>query len=634
MEEKKNLSIPTFVVIGDSSSGKTHTTGKLANPEYSEGLKLLTGSSATTPHQTSIVIDPTAENGYIKLKLHSSEIIHTKLIENLRQAMISECKNIIASLPENDENALDEFVKKAVEKRSVFNDATFKVHRLLVEKEEKYHELLSLLFSKIIKKASEPYFRRNYRETSKKSKSEATSIVENLVNNVIENEIIKDIDGLVELIFNEIELLLNGMGFDEDSISDLSPERFIDVIKIISNTDNKDLVDKPSVACGIKEMEITIPGIGLKTNESNNSKYRVIDVVGINNDGLGNVNNRLKEAILTEYNYDGILYFASKKTINKMHESYLESIFKTMRPAKLIVISTFMDRDDVFDADDYPSEKIIRDANEFRKTELLEMIDRLSTSEANVILPNRNDVICISNKVTRRHGDEALAVYNDYQYNGIREALSRSIQLIRKKISLGLPKGVDYLKPQNDIVERTGEIINHLGNLIDDEYSRMRDYSDKIHHWTLDAVLWNMIYGYQHRSDAKVWENVTIVTFNELSKSCREALGEFKFISEAKVSSKEDANRIKKEFEANLRMELFQVSKSLILIDSKDLNKNSEYKERIKQLAIKSKYDKWKIIDDLRLILLDAVAQKEYLQELIESAVSNSLLETSKKVLY
>lgn len=197
-----------------------------------------------------------------------------------------------------------------------------------------------------------------------------------------------------------------------------------------------------------------------------------------------------------------------------------------------------------------------------------------------------------------------------------------------------MPKGVDYLKPQNDIVERTGEIINHLGNLIDDEYSRMRDYSDKIHHWTLDAVLWNMIYGYQHRSDAKVWENVTIVTFNELSKSCREALGEFKFISEAKVSSKEDANRIKKEFEANLRMELFQVSKSLILIDSKDLNKNSEYKERIKQLAIKSKYDKWKIIDDLRLILLDAVAQKEYLQELIESAVSNSLLETSKKVLY
>lgn len=211
--------------------------------------------------------------------------------------------------------------------------------------------------------------------------------------------------------------------------------------------------------------------------------------------------------------------------------------------------------------------------------------------------------------------------------------MGRAVRIVRKKIYIGVASASNYLLPERPIKKHIGQTINLLGNSVDSEISKIRDSSDKIHHWTLDAVLWNFISGRQHISDAKVWMNVTITTFSDMEEIFRKELGKFTFSTDAKISSKEDAERIKNEFEANLCTQLYFVARNLILVDSKDSTKESEYKVKIRELARESKYNKWKVVDDFRLCMMNAVIQKSYLYDMIQNAINLALDQTYRKIL-
>lgn len=634
---------PTYVTAGESASAKSQTTAKLADAAFYEGMNYLSGDGMTTSCETEVVIDPHLTAAKIILERTSDDEIRANLLKNLQSALVSECRNVVASLPANNSDALVSFVAAAAEKRAKFQDEKFRVHKLLLNKKMDYHDLLTDIFTLVLKRASEPSFRSNCKEAGKESKSEITIVIEGLVSSMLDTEECKELlTKLLDLIHNEIDIILEGETFSKSEgetewyeLEELDPDRFAHAVKAISNSEKKELEGIASIACAVKSMKIAVPGKGLNLSTENGVAYRLIDIVGFTNDGFGRVNELVRNAVLTQYNYDGIIYFASKRSINKTHESLLTDILKTMRPAKLILISTFMDKDSIFDEDEEPTLSMIQELNRERSAELLTIVKKAATDDLHIILPGMEDIICISNKVNKRkHGEAALTVYGDSQYDQIRHALERAANVIRKKISVGVSPTAQYLVPENEIKVFAGQIVLQLGTAVDDEYSAIRDFSEKIHHWTLDAVLWHLVDGREHISDAKVWKNVRITTFSEMQKICRTNLGKFKFSPEVKVGRQEDSIRIKKEFMANLDTELFWLVRRLILNDAEDTKQNSVYKEKIRQLAFMSKYNKWMIVDELRLTLLKAVAQTDYLESMLEEAIQKALLITYEKILY
>lgn len=639
LNEEKYLNIPTFVEAGESAAAKSETTGKMVKESYFKGMELLTGDGMTTSCETEVIIDPKLESARISLELATEDEIRAKLLKNLQTALVAECKNVVASLPVNDINALDKFVAVAVEKRAEFQDAKFKVHRLLVGRQEKFRGYLSDIFKIVLNKASEESFRNNYNEANKASKGEANDLIDNLISNMLDDEECKgSIRKLLNLILSEIKGILSKENFSEETnyfeSKELNAEQFKEVVKVISNSEKKEVKERASIACAIKSARLIVPGEGIRI-DGKFSAYRLIDIVGFTNDGLGSVNELINNAVLSKYNYDSIIYFASKRTVNKTHESFLLSIVKSMRPAKLIIVSTFMDKDAIFDEEEIPTMEMIKELNDGRKQELLDIVKKVATDDLHIILPTKEDIICISNKVNqRRHGEYAVAAYGADQYKCIRIALERAVDVTRKKISVGVNRTAQYLVPQNDVKQVIGQIVNQLRITIDREYRKLRDFSSQIHHWTLDAILWNMLAGGEHISDAKVWKNVHITTFSDMQRICLENLGEFKFSSDVKVGKKEDSIRIKKEFMANLQTQLYWVVRNLILKQPNNGKEESDCKKEIRRLGFMGKYNKWKIIDDLRLSLMKAVEQSDYLEKMLDTAISEALLTTYDKILY
>lgn len=643
MAKKSYDNVPTYVEAAESAAAKTATTSKMVKDSYSVGMDFLTGDGMTTSCETEVIIDPDEKWASLGIKLITKDEIFAKVLRNIQVALVPEVRNVVASLPANNNEILDQFVENAVEKRAEFQDEKFRVHRLLINKYDEYHKYLSKIFKVVFEKASEATFRSNCNEAGKKSKSEATALIEQLVSNMLDEKVCKEaIEGLQELINSEITEILEKSAFKEKQdeprcfeCENLKPEEFSDVVKIISNSKKKELEEVPSIACALKAVRFIVPGDGINVGSDKPSAYRLIDIVGFTNDGLANVNELINNAVLSQYNYDGIIYFASKKTINKIHESILSEIFKSMRPAKLIIVSTFMDKDALFDEDEVPTIEMVQDLNRGRIEELLDIVRKVATDDLHVILPSREDVICISNRVSeRKHGAAACAIYGPEQYLLIRKALERAANIIRKKIFAGVDRTAQYMVPAKPVEEIMGQLVNQLGTTIDTEYSKLRDSSSQIHHWTLDAVLWNMLAGREHVSDAKVWKNVHITTFTEMQKICLNNLGIFKFSSDVKVGNPEDSIRIKNEFTANLQTELYWVVRDIILKESTDEKMDSCYKKTIRQLALTSKYNKWKIIDDLRLCLMKAVAQPEFLEKKLNNTISKALLKTYDKLLY
>lgn len=643
MAKKSYDNVPTYVEAAESAAAKTATTSKMVKDSYSVGMDFLTGDGMTTSCETEVIIDPDEEWASLRIKRIAKDEIFAKLLRNIQLALVPEVRNVVASLPANNNEILDQFVKNAVENRAEFQDEKFRVHRLLINKCDEYYKDLSIIFKVVFEKASEATFRSNCSEAGKKAKGEATALIEQLVSNMLDEKVCKEaIESLQELINSEITEILEKSAFKEKQdepgcfeCENLKPEEFLDVVKIISNSKKKELEGVPSIACALKSVRFIVPGDGITVGSDKPSAYRLIDIVGFTNDGLANVYELINNAVLSQYNYDGIIYFASKRTINKTHESILSEIFKSMRPAKLIIVSTFMDKDALFDEDEVPTIEMIQDLNRGRIEELLDIVRKVATDDLHVILPSKEDIICISNKVSeRKHGAAACDIYGSEQYSRIRKALERAAKTIRKKIFAGVDRTAQYMVPAKPVEEIVGQLVNQLGTTIDTEYSKLRDSSSQIHHWTLDAILWNILAGREHVSDAKVWKNVHITTFTEMQKICLNNFGNFKFSSDVKVGNPEDSIRIKNEFIANLQTELYWVVRDIILKESTNEKMDSHYKKTIRQLALTSKYNKWKIIDDLRLCLMKAVAQPEFLEKKLNNTICQALLKTYDKLLY
>ncbi len=646
---KKNSydNISTFVEAGESAAAKSETTGKLVSAAYSEGMKLLTGDGMTTSCDTEVIIDPHVQEACVIIYRITKDEIHLKMMRNLQIVLVPEIRNVISSLPYDDDEALERFVKEAVERRSKLQDEKFRVHKLLVNKYSDYYNYLYIIFKSVFMKAAEKSFRYNCNEAAKETKKEVTRLIEQLISNMLDDDDDDDdckkaVTNLIELIESEIAEVLKESVFvpEENELmcytgNNLNPEQFINTIKIISNSQRKELAKTPSIACALKSVQLIMPGCGINTGSGELSAYRLIDIVGFTNDGLSNVEELVNKAMLSQYNYDGIIYFASKRTINKTHESFLREILMSMRPAKLILISTFMDTDDIFDEEEVPTSDMINELNSNRAQELLDIVKKVATDDLHIVLPSKEDVICISNKVNRkRHGESACMLYGPEQYNLIRHALERAVNVIRRKIYSGVNKTSQYLIPVIQVSEIIGQLVNQLGSSIDREYSILRDFSAQIHHWTLDAILWNMLNGRQHISDAKVWRNVQISTFTNMQQICLDNLSDFKFSPDVKIGRQEDSNRVKSEFIANLNTELYWVVRDIILKDPTDTNKPSICRDTICKLAVKSKYNKWRIVEDLRLCLLKAVAQPDYLEEMLNKSIKKALLATYEKLLY
>lgn len=639
---KKHNNIPTFVVAGESAAAKSATIAKMAEDSYYKGMESLIGEGMTTSCETAVIIDPEEKYASIQIEMISEDEINANLLRNIQTALVPEVRNVVSSLPANNTEALEKFIYSAVEARAKLPDEKFRIHKLLVNKQGQYYDYLSQLFRIVFKKAAEKTFRDNCIEAGKESKSKATGMIEDLISNMLENDTSRNIiEHLIDLIKHEILLIqtTNNLFLASDDsryyeCCNLDPEQFMNTIRVISNSEKKELKEIPSIACALKSVKIIVPGFGIADDGDKLTAYQLIDIVGFTNDGLGNVDQLINKAVLSQYNYDGIIYLASIKTINKTHESFLSEIFKSMRPAKLIILSTFMDKDSIFDEEE-PNTEMILELNDNRIGELLGIVKRIATDDLHIMLPSKEDVICISNKVNvRKHGEAACAIYGAQQYTLIREALSRATKTIRRKIYSGVDRTARYMVSDKPIEEIVGQLINQLGTSIDQEYSMLRDSSSLIHHWTLDAILWKLLEGYEHVSNAKVWMNVHINTFSNMQQICLDNFGRFRFSADFKVGREEDSKKIINEFMANLCTQLYWGVRDIILIKPDSKRENSCYKDKIRELALQSKYNKWRIIDELRLNLMKAVVQREYLEQMINSSISNALIMTYDKLLY
>ncbi len=633
----KKFDLPTFIAAGESGSAKSSTLSKLPSIPFQKGMGTLAGPGMTTPCPSITIFTPYEEFAQIELLVKTYDEIVTDLIRNLRPLLTKECKNALASLPTDNPQAKQLFIQKAVETRYKLDDETFKIHKLFNSQQlsSEYSDFLNNLINCLLNTITEAS-RANYSETAKESKQDAFYIVDMLVSQTLETcaELVNE---LAKSIQCQIDTCLNNVGFNNYKANNLSAQDFDTCCRAITNSSSKEFDTIQSAACGLKQMTITVPGKGLPLKNTPNSPYCIIDVVGFNNDGLSNINKRIKQVTLTPYSYDGIIYFASTRAVNKTHESYINSILNTIRPAKLIIASTFMDLDDIFQSDDdYPTEADILAAHVRRKKDLLNMVQSIITNDIHVLPPTLDDIICISNKTSKKkHGLDACAIYNDSQYDTLRMALAHAFDTIRSKIHInGVTNTTPCLATATPIALLVGQIINQLGTAIDTEYTVLRNSSSRIHHWTLDAILWNLLYGYQHHSNALVWENVQICTFTNMTQICLDNLSNLRFTPNLKLTSQKDFDMIKKEFISNLESELYYAVRNFVLQDANNPTIDSRCKMSIASLSKQPKYNKWKIVDDLRLNLMNAVTQSSYLESLLNNAFINAWHRTYNRIFF
>lgn len=640
----KNQVEKVFTVLlgGPSGVGKTYIFTILVDEDYSDGVGQFTGPGSTSNYQSEAEIDPSRDTAQIQLELHEFNDVKEFVLKELVPALVSESKNVIASLPVDDEIAFTNNLKKAIIKRSVFSKA-FKVHRLLVTKASLFHEILEGIFRLVLEKANEDVFKKSYKDTAKESKDEATRLVEELViSSLEEKELMIQVDELAKLIIQESKSLLISRGFTENEngelvVEGLSGDAFSRLTVNLTNSDDKKYIGIPSAACIIKFMTFSVPGKGIKNPDGEIVGYKLIDIVGFDNDGYTNIEKRIKEATLTKYSYDAIMYFASYKKNIVDHEDFLTDIFNSMRPAKLIILSTFMDKHSVFeigDDDEYPDMSQLLELNNARRKEIMNVVQKTVQADVNVIPPTFEDIICTAKGISyRRHGQAAKELYSDSQHELIISALERAYVEVRRRISIGVPRNSEYLIPNNSVLQYTAQVIHDIYEEIDREYIEMRGNALSIHHWTLDAILWHLAYKRQHSSHAIVWKNVTVQTFTNMEEVIWNTFNELKFSPEVKISNKEDVERVRNDVLSNFRTGLYYLVRELVLSNQGD-GSDSKYKDEILNLYRKPKYNKWKIIDDLRLNLKNAVSQKDYLEKLIENALRDAMNQTYDRLLY
>lgn len=634
LKQNTKENIPVFIAVGPSGGGKSDTDANLAKQEYANPMsEYLTGKGMTTNCEYAVTFSPNVEGATITLELKEEETVRADLVRNIKEALEKVVKNSVASISSNtSEVDLRNKAEEESEIRMKFKDERFKLAKIFAGGENTITKIFQGMIFETMKKSIDVTFKKKFNEINK----EDSQTLKNMISITID-EVLKAggyVDTIYELTNKQGRLILEGekMVLSDENMyvsETLDAEKFGKLLKKISNSSKEILENIPSIACLLLRVKITVPGEGIIVEDNSiPQEYTIIDMVGLDNDGLDKVPEVVKETLFTKYRYNGIIYFASNKVIDKTHESFLRMIYSSNRPASMVVVSTFADLDDIYDDDEYPTRDAIIESNKKRKKQILDIIKLLDVNLSKITIPSASDIVCVSNKIsTKKHGDDAVEFYKG-AYNEVRTMLGEAIKKHSKKIEV---KNIidKYLVPERAIEDYIGDTVASLCNVINEEYLAMKFVSSKIHHWTLDAVIWNLLSGYDFYSNAQVWLAIKVLTYSNLQKALKESFGEFKFAPEIAcyVSTKKDAESIKAEFWANLDTELYAIVRKLII------NGNKSYAEQLRTLAKKSKADKAGIIEELRLILLKAVEEKDYLNDMLTGAVQDALSQTKAKLI-
>lgn len=641
LEEKD---YPAIAVIGGSGEGKSTAIAGLCNPGFQESMLLFAGEGNTTSCISRIVINPVLNQADIVVKEFKSKVeIRVELERHFKTSLVSELKNCLSSKPKK-ESEHKRFYTDAVGKKLSPIDATFRIDKLLQGFEDAWVRYQEIMVSSIefIDKQADLSFRNNYFDCLKEEKNEANRMIDTLVDQKMfphkesvdgvdeKNTISPLLDELCDLVYDKALECLQNAGFqvDEDSFAAYALNKTSEGFKLSTQAvTNSKRVTAPSAACIIKEMVLRVPGPGLLINNGLlETAYCVYDVVGFDNDGIDKIPERVKEALLTPVLYDAILFVRSTASTAARNRDYLTAIKQSVRPSKLLVAVTHFDRNAIFEQDEDPTpEKIQKQISQI-KNDTMDLIESVIDMECPVKLPDKPDIICFANTARKsRLGEDAVAFFRENDpYKMLRMSISKAFVQVRPKIkdhNIHQSQKGKFILTKEPLNEIIGQIINDLTGSINEEYSGLRDRSNKLHHWTVDAVLWNLYQGRPHVSYAQVWENVSIQTFSNFIRICMDNLTPSKIEKGVQVGMYSD--RVKMEFESNLKLELNQVARKIFL-ESGDFPPANSCKETILQLARASKYNKWKIFDDLRKCLLNAVSQQHYLKDLLDSAVENA----------
>lgn len=678
IKEEQFSEIPVVTFAGESKAAKSTLVGKLGDRDYEHGMMTLTGKGSTTPCPTYTVIDPNASDASICVCIKTEEQVRDSLLMNFKDSLVKGLKSILSSMPK-DSIAIDKFIDKAVEDRVADEDAKFRVSKLLKgESATKYSVLMKKLLNCLIDHADST-FRDTYFETKRESEKDANMMLSILVDQVltimdsqIETEKTlgakeldeyqeKIIPQMIKLIIDEGNSCLNNSFFQLGINGDLSSElvesvrgsipiwykkgldgnEFETVIKRITNS--KDY-EEQSVACLIETITIKVPGKGLCINnlsgvatfESNGKAYIVGDFIGLSNDGLENVNMLARKAMMDTVKYDVVVYVGKITTIPAVHTSYLKAILKTIRPAKLILALTFCDKDDIFDSDDEIEEEAIKKMIQRHQSDFLAFIKGIGETNAPIIMPTKSDVVCLANIVPKRLGEAAEKVFkSEIPYDMLRNSIANGYKQVRQRIHIsGINEQSVFMKPSVVTKNVMGDIISKLTQEINVELNDLKARSNNIHHWTLDAALIKLLNGNEHISNAHKWDNIHISVYTNIRRVLLDSYGTIKFDGALKIGNERDADRIRKEFYANLLTELSKASVLIILNNSKNTIEKSECYQKIRVLARQPKYNKWIIFEELRKVLLNAVTQKAYLEKLINDSFENACHATYRRILF
>lgn len=643
---------PAIAVIGGSGEGKSTAIAGLCNPSFQESMLLFAGEGNTTSCISRIVINPLLNKADIVVeKFKSKEEIRVELERHFKTSLVSELKNCLSSRPKK-ESEHRRFYANAVGKKLSPIDATFRIDKLLQGFEDAWVRYQDIMVSSIefIDKQADSSFRNNYFDCLKEEKNEANRMIDTLVDQkmFLYEESVDGVDekGAIYPLLNELcdlvydkalDCLLNaGFQVDESSLSAYASHRTSEDFKLSAQAvTNSKRVTAPSAACIIKEMVLRVPGPGLLVNNGLiETAYCVYDVVGFDNDGVDKIPERVKEALLTPVLYDAIIFVRSTASPAARNRDYLTAIKQSVRPSKLLVAVTHFDRTSIFEQDEDPTSERIQKQISHIKNDVMDLIENVIDIECPVKLPDKPDIICFANTARKnRLGEDAVAFFRENDpYQMLRMSISKAFVQVRPKIkdhNIHQSQKGKFLLTKEPLNKIIGQIINGLTSSINEEYSVLRDRSNKLHHWTVDAVLWNLYHGRPHVSYAQVWENVSIHTFSNFIRICMENLTPSKIEIGVQVGKYSD--RVKLEFESNLTLELNQVARKIFL-ESEDSSQTSPCKATIQQLAHTSKYNKWKIFDDLRKCLLTSVSQQNYLRGLLDSAIENANVSTYSRL--
>lgn len=642
--------LPVVTFVGESKAAKSTLVAKLAYEPYQSSMMKLTGKKgSTTPGPAEIIIDPDCSSANICMSLKTKEEIRDDLVINFKNTLHKAVRSLLSSMP-NDSVKIPKFIDKTTQDRIEDEDRKFRVSKLLIdESKESYFQLMRRIIE-LLNLEADSKFREVYFTTKKDSEKEASIQISILVDQVLaivggysdpENDTTSNvsntdatlIEQMVNVLYEQgISTLLewgfinsNEYGPDYWAKWNITNDDFDNAIMHITNSKDHDV---QSVACLINRLVIKVPGRGLITKMDFNTAYIISDVVGVSNDGLDEISELTRKAMLETLKYDVVVYVGKITTPEAMHSSYIELLFDTIRPAQLVVALTFLDKDDLFDTDDDIEESDIYDMIHSHKNEILDIIKRIGHTDAPVIMPTADEIVCLANVVPRKLGEAAVNIFkSEHPYNCLRDAFERGYNRVRTRVHIDdINRDTNFMKPSLDNVAES-KVVERIIEAVENELNDLRARSNRIHHWTVDAILWHMLRGNEHISNAEVWDNVVIRVYSNIRKEMYKSYGSIKFADAYGFNDKE-AERIRLEFIANLTTELSRASVNLILLSADGTGEKSKCHDTIRHLARMPKYNKWRIFEDLRNALIESADNENYVNRLLDVAFKNAMRAT------